>query len=108
MVKNRRLPSGDVTVDDQRRFRQIEFLYKGFEKARGGMEAKVQAKCLIAIAYEYLLLGMDEVTDELMLEVSGVCPAYFDGQMKKDMSENEDFDKICRDMSKWYEDRFKI
>ncbi len=104
---DRKLPYGDVTDEDVRAWRKIEYLYKQFERVNSEFSPRTSAKCLLCFAYEYYIIGMDEVSDELMQKALEVCPEYFDQYLVEDMGENPDLEKVYRKLAEFYEDQFK-
>jgi len=106
--KQWRLPYGDTTEADEREFRKLTFLFNTFTKTRTNMEKRVQARCLIIFAHKYLMLGIEEAADEYFAEAERICPRYFEDYLTEDMDKFLEFDKACRDMAEWYQEKFKI
>ena len=106
-MTERKLPNGDITVDDERNFRQTEYFYKNFLAYRQNFSPELECRALIIFAYDYLKVGLDEFADQLMEEVDKVCPDYMEKQLQKDMEMNKDFDEVCRTMVEFYRDKFK-
>ena len=102
-----RTPHGDVTKTDQARFETLKNQFRMFSDARKTMIARVQAKCLYAFAHDFMEMGMDEVTDQMLLEASVICPEYVEEYLPRDMAGSESFDLMATKLAEFYEEQEK-
>lgn len=86
---------GDVSKEDKALAAALEVEELNIDK-RFDMPAKTQAKCYVALAHDWYVLGVEDQGLKLLAKAEKVYPGYFKNQITLDCYASPDFEYLVR------------